>query len=128
MEITIGHSIPHLKNQLLSRFHGFFLCLLESPSPEVQTIARLSARDVRTNIGANLRFISENTGLDPWAYGLRRIREELDNRTYKVVPENERWKIPYFQKIISERLFAFYNGDRENEDKLTMLIQSLVTT
>ena len=29
-------------------------------------MARLSSRDIRSNIGSNLSLIAEKTGLDPW--------------------------------------------------------------
>ena len=45
---------PPLMATLLSKYHGFFLSLLESPSDEVQIIARLAARDLRSHLGSNL--------------------------------------------------------------------------
>ena len=50
------------KIAMLTRFHKFFHSLLDSQSPEVQTIVRLSSRDIRTNVGKNLRLNEEETG------------------------------------------------------------------
>ena len=59
---------PHLwplKSNLLSRFFSFFLSLLNSDSTEVQVVARLAARDLRSNVGSNRSLIRDITGLDP---------------------------------------------------------------
>ena len=59
---------PHTvspKISLMYRFHKFFHSLLISPSSEVQFLARLAARDLRTNTGSNLAYLRDETGLDP---------------------------------------------------------------
>ena len=54
---------PSGSNQL--QFLGFFLSLLDSPSPEVSVVASLVASDLRSSVGANLDLIQRQTGLDP---------------------------------------------------------------
>ena len=56
-----------LRVQILCRFQGFFRSPLTSPSSEVAVVVRLTARDVRSSLGANLALIRRVTGLDPWA-------------------------------------------------------------
>ena len=58
--------LPHLappnvtppQIQLLSRFHKFFHSLLDSPSKEIQIVAQLSARNLRSILGRNLSLVS----------------------------------------------------------------------
>ena len=51
---------------VMSRFVTLFQSLLQSPSTEVQICTRLAARDIRSNIGANIAAIKNETGLNPW--------------------------------------------------------------
>ena len=55
--------------KLNTRQLTFFRSLLESPSPEMQTLCQLSARDLRTTLGLNLAHIQAETGLTPWEFG-----------------------------------------------------------
>ena len=103
-------------------FHG----LIGSESPEVQTMALLSARDIRSNLGSNLEDLKVESGLDPWEYGGERMKTALLEFNSSKVPENEVWKIGLLHKYLTERLLAYYNGLDENED-LNGLIKSLVT-
>ena len=64
-EVLAPH-VSSLQASLLSRFHGFFRSLLESPSHEVSVVARLSARDARSNLGSNLGLLAERRG---WIHG-----------------------------------------------------------
>ena len=130
-KFIVEHLAPSLtppKVGLLSRFHKFFHGLLNSPSPEVEILARLSARDLRTNIGRNLSYIYNETGLNPWEFGTSRIRSEL-KRKYRVVPDTcDLWRLPYLDKLLSQRLEAFYCGDTEGEKQIDKLIHSLVAS
>ena len=90
-------------------------------------MSRLSARDIRTNIGSNLNYIYTETGLDPWMFGGERMREELMQHTIATVPEADGWRLPLLRKLLSDRLYTFYHGDKETEEYLTGLITSLVS-
>ena len=50
-----------LRNQVLSRYPGFYRNLLNSPSKEVRILARLVANDPRSNTCKNLRYLKELT-------------------------------------------------------------------
>ena len=54
------------KKQLLARYVNFFKNLLKSISKEVQVLANIVARDIRSVTGKNLAYIEQETGLDPW--------------------------------------------------------------
>ena len=111
---------------LMSRFLKFFHSLLESPSPEVQVLSRLSARDLRTNVGSNLAFIKSETGLDPWMFGGRRVRDELLLTNRVCAPERDLWRLSYLRNLVEERLVLYYEGSDELHT-IDELIESLVS-
>ena len=112
---------------LMTKFHKFFLSLLHSSSPEVQVLTRISARDIRTNLGANLKAIQEETGLDPWLYGGQRLKKELLKSNINQVPESDIWRLGYLKKLLIRRAYAYYNGSDEITE-IENLIISLVST
>ena len=108
------------------RFVNFFQSLQRSPSPEVQILSNLCARDIRTNTGSNLNHIKSLIGLDPGEYGGKRIKEELRRVLAAEVPVTDHWRLSYLQKLLSNRCKAFYDGDSVHYDYLNDLIYSLV--
>ena len=50
----------------MARYFEYLSFLRSSPSMEVVVLANLVARDVQSTTGANLHFLGEMTGLDPW--------------------------------------------------------------
>ena len=113
---------------LLTKFHKFFHGLLDSPSPEIQLVCRLSARDLRTNLGKNVKYLKEESGLDPWVFGAGRIKSELLKRHLVETQECDSWRLPYLGRLLSERFISYYNGDEQQENYLNTLIYSLVTS
>ena len=43
-----------------------------------------------------------------------------------VVPDMDKWRVPYLKRLLAERLQAYYTADTLAEEKLTVLINSLV--
>ena len=111
---------------LLSRFLNFFRGLLDSPSPEVQMLARLGARDIRSNLGTNLIHVREEMGLEPWCYGGKRVTDELREHNRARVPEVDEWRVPLLHKLLAERQACFYLG-YDDLDTYNELTHSLVT-
>ena len=112
---------------LMTRFVTFFHSLVNSPSTEVSVLCRLSARDIRTNIGMNLDAIRKETGLDPWNFGARRIGEELCKFHARLPPTKDTWRIPFLGKLLSARTEFYYRGETANYEEINSLIASLVT-
>ena len=125
VDFLVAPHITSLRARLLSRFHTFFISLLSSPSLEVRIISRLAARDLRSNLGSNLRMMSEETGLDPWqaAPSLMKVRLRESNMTRP--PREDLWRLEYLSKLIEARQLAYYNCDKDNESQMTELINSL---
>ena len=113
---------------LMTRFLSFFHSLLDHRSVEVQTLARLAARDLRTNIGSNLDHIRRETNLDPWNYGGARVKDALLQYSRVIVPKQDQWRICYLEKLLTARLEAYFAGHTEGEEYLNSLICSLVGT
>ena len=120
---------PHmtsLRVQTLCKFRGFFRSLLDSPSSEVAVVARLAARDLRSSVGTNLALLQRETGLDPWVIGAGHLRAALLAADKVVVPDVDKWRVPYLERLLAERLQAYYIADTLAEEQLTVLINSLV--
>ena len=113
-------------SSLLSRFQKFFFGLLEGSSLEVSTVARLAARDIRSNLGSNLQLMKEISGRDPWDTGLMVMKNSLIENCVREVPSQDFWRVPYLQELLELRLRAYYHCNKEEEDELTAMIDSLV--
>ena len=107
LEQVLAPHCPPVMQILLARFHTFFLSLLESPSSEVRIIARLAARDLRTSLGSNLRLLKEKSGLDPWIATPATMKRELRQGCQTEIPEKEKWRLPYLEKLLNARLWAY---------------------
>ena len=126
LQQVLAPHVTSLRVQVICKFRGFFRSLLDSPSSEVKVVARLAARDLRTSVGAILDLIQRETGLDPWAAGPGQLRAALLKRDLVAVPEVDRWRVPYLWRLLAERLQAHYTADTTTEERLTVLINSLV--
>ena len=45
---------------------------------------------------------------------------------FSPVPEGYEWRVRYLQKLLTQKLEAYYNGDDENMENIASLINSLV--
>ena len=114
-----------LKASLLSRFHNFFASMLQSPSREIQTMARISARDIRSNFGSNLNLIREITNLDPWESPNQVIKNKLSQAECMLAPDEDFWRPGLLSKLLGARLEAYYWNNSDDEQIFTDLINSL---
>ena len=126
LQTVLAPGTVSMRVNILLRFRSFFRSLLESPSHEVQVISRLAARDIRSNLGSNLALLRENTGLDPWVVSPGHLRQELMSQEVAPVPAGDEWRAPYLQKLLDQRLQAFYSGEQGDQEMLSTLINSLV--
>ena len=89
-------------------------------------LARLGARDIRSNLGTNLIHVREEMGLEPWCYGGKRVTDELREHNRARVPEVDEWRVPLLHKLLAERQACFYLG-YDDLDTYNELTHSLVT-
>ena len=117
-----------IRSSLLARFHKFFRSLLESSSHEVQVVALLAARDIRSNLGSNLRIILDETGLDPWTATSAEVKSALLYREVQLYtpPEADMWRVPYLWKLLDAKQRDHYLADSNEKSQLDQLINSLV--
>ena len=113
------------RTEVLARFCGFFTGLRNSPSPEVRTVALLCARDLRTTTGQNIRVVEEASGLSVWSSTTRQVRKAVREREAVPVPPQDAWRVPYLRKLLEQRIQHYYSGDKEKEDRVQTLIDSL---
>ena len=126
VQTVLAPHVDSLRANLLAREVGFFRGLLTSPSHEVRVLALLAARDVRSNLGSNLALVRTLTGQDPWTAPMGGLVSALEEADRREVPEQDRWRLPYLEKLLTLRLQAFYSGEKEEVKRLQSLINSLV--
>ena len=122
-----GHFAKHfvsLRNQVFMRYAGFFRSLLNSPSKEVQMLARLVRNDPRSITYKNLRLVKQKTKLElPFAYGKARLLSSLPIQS---VPDGEKWRLGLLDYLL------FIRDDRAvrgiDASDITAMIQSLCNT
>ena len=122
LDRLLGCGLSHVRTDILSRYIKFFKALRESPSKEVSVLAHLVARDIRTTTGSNISMIHDKTGLDPWSCLGHQVKKVLGDMLAEV-PQQDRWRISYMEKLLAQRGEKFYTMDSTTE--LTELIDSL---
>ena len=114
-----------LRQKLLPQYLGFFKSLICSASTEVQFVANIVARDVRTNTGRNLRLIQEEFSVNPWLTTAQQLREKYP--TIEVPPDQE-WVLPKLAAALDERLEREGEGEEGEEmEYLDFVINSFST-
>ena len=118
-----------VKWDVLSRYAGFYRGLLSSPSREVGIMARLVAKDLRTTTASNMKMLERETGL-PWWSPARDMKKELFKQA-EVIPDIDKWRLPYLVKLLEKRDILVYNGEGEESEELVRvkeLLDSLCRT
>ena len=126
VQSVLAPHVTSLRASLLHRAVGFFRGLLARPSHEVTVVALLAARDIRSSLGSNLALVREVTGLDPWEAGRGELRAALEAADRAPVPQQDSWRAPALEKLLTARLRAHYAADKGEEGRLQGLINSLV--
>ena len=81
-------------------------------------MAVLTARDMGTVTGRNMRLIETETGLDLWVATPTMVRETLRVRESVSIPEEDQWRVPYLQKLLEQRQQLHYREEEEEVKKL----------
>ena len=117
--------LSSVRSDILSRYVKFARGLKLSPSMEVSVMFGVVAGDACTTTGQNLNMIRLETGLDPLACSLVKLKEELGGRVV-AVPDGDVWRLKYLGKLLEARGEANYQG--EDTHQLTVLIDSLCSS
>ena len=115
---------PSLRNQVLSRYPGFFRKLMSSPSKEVRMLARMVASDPRSTTCKNLRYLRERTGLDhPEVFSSWKIKAAMPVQN---VPDHEKWRLGLLSKLLEMRQTKFLKV--QDSKQITAMTDSLCST
>ena len=113
-----------LRNQVLSRYPGFYRSLLNSPGREVRILARIVAADPRSTTRRNLRYLERLTNLNkPQNYSAMRVRNALP---IKVVPDKEKWRLGLISGLMKAKSEKFRR--LEDTQHICAMLDSLATT
>ena len=113
-----------LRNQVLSRYAGFYRKLLSSPSREIRALARIVSDDPRSTTCRNLRLLRSKTGLSqPHMFTSMRIKAALPVQT---VPEKEEWRLGLLTSLLKFR--SEKNLKVEDSRSICAMIDSLCAT
>ena len=115
-----------VRRDVIARYAGFYKSLLTSPCREVNILARMVAKDIRTTTARNLALLEKTTGGQTWSAPAGKIREELAKREPDVT-RVDAWRIPYLGRLLEERDTLSYMGEEHHEqvERVQELIDSL---
>ena len=113
------------RREILGRYHAFFRGLLSSTSREVNILARIASKDIRSTTARNLRLLEEETGGMTWSNSKHKIPEWL-LQGVPGAPEADEWRITYLGKLLEQRDIMKYQGLEESEP--AQLVQSLINS
>ena len=103
----LSGDLSSTKVDIMVRYLKFFKGLLKSPTKEVLIMANLPARDVRTTVGKNLRYLQLESGKDPWITSPDNLRQSLSSQKADA-PEDDMWRLRYLAKLLEERGQLYY--------------------
>ena len=116
--------LSSMRSSVLACYGNFYDGVRHSTALEMRTVACVTADDVRSVTGKNLRNILKETGFDPRNHR-HKVREVILN--YRcTVPEVDTWRIPCLQKFLGERFRLEVLS--EDTSEVEALILSLVKT
>ena len=124
VEGFFAFSYTSLRNQVISRYSGFFRSLLNSPSREVRALARIVSCDPRSSTCKNLKYLEKLTGLhQPEMYSSARVKLALP---VKKVPDNEQWRLGLITSLMNMKIEKFARV--EDSKTLCAMLDSLCST
>ena len=94
----------------MARWVKYFQSLLNSDSPEVSTIARVAAADLRTTTGTNNRLIRD-LGLSPSTATSAEVREKL-REAEPAETEEQMARLGLLKELLERRGIQYYQGGR----------------
>ena len=113
-----------LRNQILSRYSGFYRKLLTSPSKEVIVLARMVTADPRSATCRNLRYLRQATKMEnaEW-YSSWRVRDSLP---VQKIPQKEMWRVGLLNTLLDMRAEQFMMV--QDSKRICAMLDSLCST
>ena len=125
LQQVLSSGMESAKTSILVRYATFFKNLRNSTSKEVAMLANLVSRDIRTTTGSNLRAVEEASGHCPWVTSKDRLRDSIIAKETVQVLEEDQWRIPMLDKLLTSRQEMNYLGEVEEVSRISELIHSL---
>ena len=124
VEGFLASSQVTLRNQILSRYPGFYRKLLVSPSREVRMLAKMVSSDPRSSTCRNLKYLRKVAKHEQveW-FSSWRVRELLP---VKSVPENEKWRLGLLTHLMEMRLDKYL--EVKDSKQICAMVDSLSST
>ena len=91
-----------VRQQVMSRYAGFYQSLLNSPSREVAIVSRMVGRNVSTNTGSNLFNISKEFNMDIHRTTPFKLKMSILSSTSQV-PSMDQWRLPLLSQYLQIR-------------------------
>ena len=124
VEGYFAQSFATLRNQVLSRYPGFFRNLQSSPSKEVSMLVKMVSADPRSTTCCNLKYLREITNLDQAEqFSSLRIRESLPLKT---VPVKETWRLGLIAELMTVKSTRYF--EVQDYKQICSMIDSLCST
>ena len=117
--------LTSVRSDIFARYIKFVRGLKASPSMEVSVMFGVVAGDVTSTTGKNLYVLRWETGLDPLATSLVKMKTAIWSKVAEV-PVDDVWRLEYLGKLLEARGDAHYGG--EDTHQLTVLIDSLCSS
>ena len=115
---------PSLRNQVLSRYSGFYRKLLNSPSKEVRMLVRMVSTDPRFTTCKILKYLREKTGFEKTEiYSSWRVMDALPVQT---VPTNQMWTPGLLSKLMNMKHNKFI--EVQDNKRITAMIDRICST
>ena len=124
VEGFLASDMTSMRNQILSRYAGFYRKLLNSPSREVRGLARIISSDPRSTTCRNIRLLRDKTGMDqPHVYSSAKVKAALPVQS---VPEPEKWRLGLLTSLMKLRSEKYLRV--EDSKSICAMIESLCST
>ena len=115
---------PSLRNQVLSRYPGFYRKLQSSPSKEVRMLVNMVSSDPRSTTCKNLRYLREKTGLEqPQCFSSWKIKSVLP---VQKVPADQMWRLGLMTNLMEIKQRKYM--EVKDSQRITAMLDSLCST
>ena len=113
------------KVDIMARYSRFFQDLRRSPCKEVSILANLISRDKRSVTGKNISLVNNMSGCDGWVDSPAKVKAALHQAETVEIGDVDQWRVGYLGTLLHQRQEWEYLGEREEQDQVQRLIDSL---
>ena len=116
--------ISSVREDTMTWYTKFVRELMMSPSMEVVIKCGVARIDNRTTTGKNLEMMRRETGLNKKVSIVGEVQEQLA-KLVTTVPKEDKWRMVYLARLLSEWGEAYYKSEEEEVIRLSGLFDSL---